>query len=335
MATPTSTYDALIVGSGPAGLSIALGLSRIHRRAAIFTKPGGAGFRNEAAHEMHNVLSRDSTPPEAFRRIATEEIKKYGTVEFIEAEIVAMQQSQTDSHTFRVTAADGRSWQGRKLALAMGCIDVFPEIEGYAENWPQNIFQCLFCDGHERSHLPGGILTFPQPMYAHMAQMMHLLVTPTSGPVTVFTDGPVAEDEAMKAAVEKLNALQCRIETARILRLVAVPAPDTGVRVLLEGGREYKMGYLGHRPRTVLAGLDMITQLGIEIEDDPILGQSVKTDPLFSTNVPGVFVAGDAATPMKVVANAMGSGSTVAAGIVQQLVAEDMDILLAEKKPID
>jgi thioredoxin reductase len=141
-----------------------------------------------------------------------------------------------------------------------------------------------------------------------MAQMMHLLVTPTSGPVTVFTDGPVGEDEAMKAAVEKLNALQCRIETAKIVRLVPVPAPDTGVRVVLEGGREYKMGYLGHRPRTVLAGLDMITQLGVEIEDDPIMGQSVKTDPLFSTNVPGVFVAGDAATPMKVVANAMGSG---------------------------
>ncbi|RLL96928.1 hypothetical protein CFD26_102589 [Aspergillus turcosus] len=329
----TSTYDALIVGSGPTGLSIALGLSRIHRRAAIFTKPGGAGFRNAGAHAMHNVLSRDSTPPEEFRRIATEEIKKYGTVEFIEAEIVAME--QTESHSFRVTAADGRTWQGRKLALAMGCIDVFPEIEGYAENWPQNIFQCLFCDGHERAHLPGGILSFPHPMYAHMAQMMHLLVTPTSGPVTVFTDGPVAEDEGMKAAVEKLHALQCRIETARILRLVPVPAPDVGVRVVLEGGKEYRMGYLGHRPRTVLAGLDMLTRLGVEVEDDPILGQSVKTDPLFATNVPGVFVAGDAATPMKVVANAMGSGSTVAAGIVQQLVAEDMEILLAEKKPVD
>jgi thioredoxin reductase len=133
----TSPYDALIVGSGPAGLSVALGLSRIHRRAAIFTKPGGAGFRNEGVDAMHMVLSRDSTPPEEFRRIATEEIKKYGTVEFIEAEIVAMQ--QIASHSFRVTAADGRSWEGRKLALAMGVIDVFPEIEGYAENWPQNM----------------------------------------------------------------------------------------------------------------------------------------------------------------------------------------------------
>ncbi|GIC94622.1 NAD(P)/FAD-dependent oxidoreductase [Aspergillus udagawae] len=327
-------YDALIVGSGPAGLSIALGLSRTHRRAAIFTKPGGAGFRNAGVHEMHNVISQDSTPPEEFRRIATDQIKEYGTVDFLEAEIVAMKAYTQNgaANTFHVTAADGRTWQGRKLALAMGCIDVVPEIEGYAENWPQNIFQCLFCDGHERSHLPGGILTFPQPMYAQLAQMMHLLVTPTAGPVTVFTDGPVPEDEAMKAAMEKVNALQCNIETEKILRLVPIPEPDMGVRVVLEGGKEYNMGYLAHKPRTVLAGLDMITHLGVEVEDDPILGQSVKVDQLFSTNVRGLFIAGDAATPMKVVTNAMGSGSTVAAGIVQQLVAEDMDILLAGKK---
>ncbi|KAF7174172.1 hypothetical protein CNMCM5623_006667 [Aspergillus felis] len=331
-----ATYDALIIGSGPAGLSIALGLSRIHRRAAIFTKPGGAGFRNAGVHEMRNVISQDSTPPEEFRRIATEQIKEYGTVDFLEAEIVAMKAYTQDGagNNFHVTVADGRTWQGRKLALAMGCIDVFPETEGYAENWPQNIFQCLFCDGHERSHLPGGILTFPQPMYAHLAEMMHLLVTPTSGPVTVFTDGPVPDDEAMKAAMEKVDALQCKVETGKILRLVPILPPDTGVRVILEGGKEYKMGYLAHKPRTVLAGLDMITQLGVEIEDDPILGQSVKVDQLFSTNVRGVFVAGDAATPMKVVANAMGSGSTVAAGIVQQLVAEDMELLLAEKKAV-
>jgi pyruvate/2-oxoglutarate dehydrogenase complex dihydrolipoamide dehydrogenase (E3) component len=187
-------------------------------------------------------------------------------------------------------------------------------------------------------------------MYAHLAQMMHLLVTPTSGPVTIFTDGPVADDEAMKAAMEKVNALQCKVETTKIVRLVPLPAPDVGVRVVLEGGKEYKMGYLAHKPRTILAGLDMMTGLGVEIEDDPILGQSVQVDQLFSTNVRGVFAAGDAATPMKVVANAMGSGklsspvlfhadqyilgSTVAAGIVQQLVAEDMELLLAEKKTV-
>ncbi|KAG2009246.1 hypothetical protein GB937_007844 [Aspergillus fischeri] len=83
-----------------------------------------------------------------------------------------------------------------------------------------------------------------------------------------------------------------------------------------------------HKPRTILAGLDMITQLGLEVEDDPILGQSVKVDQLFSTTVRGVFVWGGCGEPMSVL------GCMVAAGIVQQLVADDMELLLAEKKTV-
>ncbi|KAF7128639.1 hypothetical protein CNMCM5793_003490 [Aspergillus hiratsukae] len=336
MALSTSLYDALIVGAGPAGLSVALGLSRTHRRAAVFTKPDGAGFRNEGAAETHNVISRDGIPPAEFRSIAKEQIMRYGTVDFIDAEIVDMLKvsaGEGPMETFQVTASDGRHWTGRKLALAMGSVEVFPDMEGYKENWPQNIFQCFFCDGHERSHLPGGVLTFPNPMYAHMAQMMQLLATPTSGPVTVFTDGPVPDNEAMSAAMQKVEALECKVETGKIIWLVPATEPDVGVTVIVEGGKEYKMGYLGHKPPTVVAGAEMVRKLGIEIENHPIMGQNIKVvDPLCSTNVKGVFVAGDAGTPMKAVANAIGSGATVAAGIVQQLIAEDMEVLLAKEK---
>lgn len=142
MASPTA-YDALIVGSGPAGLSIALGLARVRRRAAIFTKPHGAGFRNEGAAEMHNVISRDGTAPVEFRSIAAGQLENYGTIDFVEADIVDMKQNNDKQDrslsTFEVVASDGRTWSGRKLALAMGSVEVFPDIEGYRENWPQNM----------------------------------------------------------------------------------------------------------------------------------------------------------------------------------------------------
>ncbi|RLL94552.1 hypothetical protein CFD26_102052 [Aspergillus turcosus] len=343
MALSTTLYDALIVGAGPAGLSVALGLSRTHRRAAVFTKPDGAGFRNEGAAEMHNVISRDGIPPAEFRSVAKEQIMRYGTVDFIEAEIVDMHKVSTEGEgsmeTFQVTASDGRQWTGRKLALAMGSVEVFPDIEGYKENWPENIFQCFFCDGHERSHLPGGVLTFPNPMYAHMAQMMQLLVTPTSGPVTVFTDGPVPDNEAMSAAMQKVEALECKVETGKIIRLVPATEPDVGVTVVVDGGKEYKMGYLGHKPPTVVAGAEMVRKLGIEIEDHPIMGQNIKVvDPLCSTNVKGVFVAGDAGTPMKAVANAIGSVKRFGSGMVtnpfNDIVSKILDYYLTRRYPI-
>lgn len=138
----TRIYDVLIAGSGPAGLSVALGLSRVRRTAAIFTRPNGAGFRNEGVTEMHNVLSRDKSHPLEFRSISTEQIKKYGTTDFFETDLVKIRTWKSPDQVlegFEVEDSHGKTWIGRKLALAMGSIEVFPDIKGYRENWPHNM----------------------------------------------------------------------------------------------------------------------------------------------------------------------------------------------------
>lgn len=145
MAIPT--YDALIVGAGAAGLSAALGLSRVHRLEIVLTKPRNAGFRNQGAEEMHNVLSRDCTPPAEFRRIAEKQILKYGTTEFVEAEITSLRRIEVNNAEgssitsyFEAADSDGRRWHGRKVILATGSIEILPtNIPGYKENWPQNM----------------------------------------------------------------------------------------------------------------------------------------------------------------------------------------------------
>ncbi|KAL2410759.1 Thioredoxin reductase verT [Exophiala dermatitidis] len=305
-------YDALIVGGGPAGLSIALGLSRLNRRKVVFTKPQGAGFRNEGAHEIHNILTRDCTPPAEFRKIAREQIEKYRTTEFVEAEIVSVKKLESNDgfSSFEAVDSEGRKWR-------------------YKENWPQNIYQCLFCDGYERTHLPAGVLGL-SPVHAHGAQMMSLLVTESSGPPTVFTNGPIPDTEPMQKALGVVKALGCKVETAKVTELVPAKAPEVGVTVVLEDGRQFKMGYLHDKPPVVLAGKELIKSLGLSIDAHPVMGEHVKgVEMMGNTSVPGVFVAGDAGTPIKVAANAMSSGATVAAGIIGQLTGEDVQRRLA------
>jgi len=143
----STIYDALIIGAGPAGLSAALGLCRVHRTKVVFTRPLDAGFRNEGAEEMHNVLSRDCTPPAEFRRISKDQIMKYGTTEFIEAEITSLKRielNETDQVSppsyFEALGRDGHKWHGRKIVLATGSVEILPtDIPGYKENWPQNV----------------------------------------------------------------------------------------------------------------------------------------------------------------------------------------------------
>lgn len=141
MFTPTSSkiFDALILGGGPAGLSTALGLARVHRTALVLSHKT---FRNDGIKEMHAVASRDGIHPEEFRKITREQIQSYGKgIEFAEGEAVKVAKVSLENGRdgFQIKDRQNRLWNGEKLVLAMGSRDVFPNIEGYAENWPDNM----------------------------------------------------------------------------------------------------------------------------------------------------------------------------------------------------
>ena len=140
MASPiTNVYDAIILGAGPAGLSTALALARVRRSALVLSHNV---FRNDGVIAMHNVLSRDGSHPEAFRRIAREQIESYGPgIEFTEGKAIHLAKATLDSGYpgFEVEDTNARKWHSKKLVLAMGSKDVYPDIKGYAENWPDNM----------------------------------------------------------------------------------------------------------------------------------------------------------------------------------------------------
>lgn len=139
-------YDALVVGSGPAGLSTALTLARVCRSSVVFDS---GEYRNHGAKEMHTFLSRDGIPPESFRSIARQQIEeKYsGQVTFKAATIVTVSHTEILPGYKGFCAVDGanNTYIGRKLVLATGTLDVIPtDIEGYAENWPHHMQVSLF-----------------------------------------------------------------------------------------------------------------------------------------------------------------------------------------------
>ena len=137
--TLTNVYDAIILGAGPAGLSTALALARVRRSALVLSHKV---FRNEGVTAMHNVLSRDGSNPEEFRRVAREQIESYGTgIKFVEGEVIRLGKATLSDGYQGFEAEDKRArrWQSKKLVLAMGSKDIFPDIDGYAENWPDNM----------------------------------------------------------------------------------------------------------------------------------------------------------------------------------------------------
>jgi len=118
-------YDAIIIGTGPAGLQASMALSRVRRSHLLISMPEIR--RNMAAPEMHTFLTRDGTPPLKFVQEAKKQINGYGFAAFVDGKVVSTEKGDVG---FIVKLNDGTNYAGRKLLIASGVKDVFLPVEG-------------------------------------------------------------------------------------------------------------------------------------------------------------------------------------------------------------
>jgi thioredoxin reductase len=72
--TVDETYDVVVVGGGPAGLSGAVALARA-RRSVLVIDAGQP--RNAPAGHVHNYLARQGTPPADLVAVGRDEVTRY------------------------------------------------------------------------------------------------------------------------------------------------------------------------------------------------------------------------------------------------------------------
>jgi gliotoxin/aspirochlorine biosynthesis thioredoxin reductase len=105
MQPPSKLHDALIIGGGPAGLSVGLGLARQQKCCVVFSD---SKFRNEGAEAMHAVASRDGERPAEFRRITREQITKHGNTTFVDMTVMGVSEENFNGYDgFRATDKEG------------------------------------------------------------------------------------------------------------------------------------------------------------------------------------------------------------------------------------
>ena len=140
MAPPAaSVLDVLIIGGGPSGLSVATGLARQLYSAVVFDS---GLYRNELAKHMHNVVTWDHQKPADFRKKARDDLlKRYNTIQFQDAKITNV--AKTAKGVFEAKDDKGQTWLGRKLVLATGVQDLYPDIDGYGDCWASGMYAPL------------------------------------------------------------------------------------------------------------------------------------------------------------------------------------------------
>jgi thioredoxin reductase len=289
------TYDVVIVGGGPAGLAAATTLGRGRRKVLVLD----AGEpRNARAHELHNFVTRDGIPPAEFRRIAHEQLAQYPNVERASARVTGIS-GGPDGFT-----VEGPDVQARRVILALGMVDMLPELPGYRELWGHAIFQCPYCHGWEVQDRPFGYLA---PALAHAE--FGIFLKGWSRDVVVFTDGKFEVGDELRA---KLAAAGVGLEERALGGLVA--EGDRLVAVELADGTRVAREVLFARPPQRQTAL--VEALGLELDENGF----VKVDFRHQTSRPGIYAAGDMTTMMQAALAAAAAGS-FAAGMVNHELA--------------
>lgn len=297
------TYDCIVVGAGPAGLSGALMLGRCRRNVMVCD----AGEpRNAQSAGLHGYLTRDGTHPGEFLSLARQDLERYPTVEFHRGEVI---EARRTSGGFSVVCAGGLRLSARKLLLATGVVDEVPDIEGIQELYGKSVHHCPYCDAWEWRDQPLAVFGRGEAGTA-----LALALTVWSDDLVLCTDGPsgLSGEEA-----EQLDQAGIGVREDPVVRLEGQDGLLDRV-VFAEGDP------LPRRALFFCSGQHQRSQLAEQLGARFNAKGTVETGVCEVTNVPGLYVAGDASKDAQFVVVAAAEGSEAGMAINTALLKEDL-----------
>ena len=299
------TWDVVIAGAGPAGLSAALILGRACR--SVLVCDSGTP-RSWASNRMYAYLSRDSIHPGRFRHLGRQELSRYPGVEVRDVPVARAKRRGRDG--FEIFLETGARIACRKLLIATGMMDVLPVIPGFEACFGRSVFQCPYCDGWE---MRGKALA----VYGRRRRGFEMAraLTAWSRDIVLCTDGPAAYTarERRHLARNQIRVVEKRIESLeqRAGKLIAVRFRD--------GECLKRDGVFFNTPSRAQSSLADSLGCRYARHGGILCGQYE------ATSVPGVYVAGNIIRDVQLSIVAAAEGARAAFGINRALTREDFE----------
>jgi thioredoxin reductase len=299
-------YDVAIVGGGPAGLNAALVLGRCRRRVLLCDS---GTPRNAVSRGVNGFLSRDGILPGDLRRVSREQLARYESIEIRDVEVTDAECAGVEGGgPFHLTLAGGERVGARKLLLATGLTEELPEIEGLTELWGQSVFNCPYCDGWEERDQP--IAVYGR---GSRGKGLALELLGWSRDLVLLTDGP---SDLAAADRDLLERNRVRLHEEPVGRLEGRAGRLERIR--------FRNGEVLERSALFVAGSErnlpgLVPQLGCDLT----ARGTVRTGANEATNVPSLYVAGDASRRVHFAIVAAAEGAMAAFAINNELLDED------------
>jgi thioredoxin reductase len=311
-----SRYDVAIIGGGPAGLSAAVWLAR-YLHTVILIDSGDP--RNWETRGINGFMGHPGVKPGELRGMGRDEARALD-VELVDAlcERVACH----DDEHFQLILGDGRKVDARRLLLAIGLKDVWPDIPGLERVYGSSAHICPDCDGHECVGKKVVVLG-----KGRKAVGLALNLTTWTRDIIICTNGAAADFDLDEYA-QKLDALNIPVLESPITcvkhdgsRLQSIEFED-GLQLDVD-----KMFFaIGQYPAD-----DLGAQLGCERDE----GGHIIVDDSYHTSLRNCYAAGDIVPGPQLAIAAAADGAIAALAIHKSLVPDGQKLESSDPLPVE
>lgn len=299
-------HDLIIIGGGPAGQSAALIAGRTRMKTAFINAENPRNFVTTASH---GFLTRDGAHPSELLAVAKEQLKKYPSVRYIADSVSDVARIASG---FTATLASGETVQAKRMLIATGHRDQLERLDlpGIADVYGKSVYPCPFCDGYE--HADEALAIFGHGAVEHFIPMMRIW----SDDMIVFTNGKPL-DASLKAAFLAKGVL---VEEGKVAALLSEHGRLR--HVALEDGREIprQSGFVVEEFSTPAS--DFAERLGVQANEENAWGMPELASSSGTTNIPGLYVVGDARMGFSGIAAAVAEGGFCVEMMAHELAVE-------------
>lgn len=298
----STIHDLAIVGGGPAGMAAALVAGRCRLDTVIINeeKP-----RNRVTTASHGFLTRDGAHPLELLQVARNQLQKYTSVVYYADQVIA---ASKEYGGFCVQRAAGPEIHARRIIIATGNRDDLDSLglPGIHEVYGKSVYPCPFCDGFEHSN--ERIAVFGAEGVEHHVPIIRMW----SDDVHVFTNGRTLSVQAKQALAH--NTVP--VHEGRVRQILSQDGRLTEVQ-LEDGSIERDAGFLWDKPG--VPSNTLADDLGVPKNRNPWGIVAYQADEWGKTNVPGVYVVGDARTGFSRLMAAASEGGRCVEHIVHEI----------------
>ena len=278
------TYDTIIIGAGPAGLTASIYASRYKLSNLVIGKvPGGT---IAYAHKVENFPGVPGISGVELGQRMLEQVKAL-EVEILAEEVVGIEKSVVDGK-FKITTNTKKEFEARTLIVALGTERRKLNVPGEKEYLGKGVSYCVTCDaplfkgktvvlvGGSNAACSGAI------HLANFAEKIYLIYRKNKLRAEPVWVEEVKENPRIEVIYET-NVTEVLGDGARVTG-VKLDVPYSDNLTLSANGVFVE---IGGQPLSSL-----LLPLGVELDEDGY----VKVDERMSTNIPGLFAAGDLTT---------------------------------------